>query len=105
MPHPKLNQVKELPEYHALLAARGRIGWVLSAATIVVYFGLILLIAFAPAWLGTPVSEGSVTSIGIVLGLGVIFFCFLVTGFYVNLANKKLEPLTQAIHEKVKGLK
>lgn len=104
MSHPTLDQIKDLPEYQALLTARGRIGWVLSAAVIIVYFGLILLIAFAPGWLGSSFSGGT-TSIGIIIGLLVIFFVFIVTGYYVNLANKKLEPLTQAIHEKAKGLK
>lgn len=99
-----LNRVRELPEYAALMQAKGRIGWVLSSTVILVYFALILAIAFFPQALGTP-AAGGVTSIGILLGLGVIFFCFAVTGYYVHYANTKLEPLSKALLAKAEELK
>lgn len=95
-----IGQIKHQPEYIALTRARSRITWVLSVATFVVYFSVILLIAFKPEALGNPVGSG-VTSIGILLGLGVIFFCFLITGIYVFYANSVLEPLKQAVIRKL----
>jgi uncharacterized membrane protein (DUF485 family) len=94
--------IRRLPEYQALTRARKKIMWPLSLATIVVYFALILAIAFYPAALGTPIADG-VTSVGMVLGLGVILFCMVITGIYVHYANSVLEPLARAIRQKAGG--
>lgn len=94
--------IRQLPEYQALTRARKKIMWPLSLATIVVYFALILAIAFYPAALGTPIADG-VTSVGMVLGLGVILFCMVITGIYVHYANSVLEPLARAIRQKAGG--
>jgi uncharacterized membrane protein (DUF485 family) len=94
--------IRQLPEYAALTRARKKIMWPLSLATIIIYFALILTIAFAPTKLGEPISNG-VTSIGMVLGLGVIVLCLIITGIYVSYANRVLEPLTQAIVKKTGG--
>lgn len=95
----QIETIRQLPEYAALTRARKKIMWPLSLATIIVYFALILTIAFNPASLGNPIGDG-VTSIGMVLGLGVILFCMVITGIYVYYANRVLEPLTRAIVQK-----
>jgi uncharacterized membrane protein (DUF485 family) len=97
-------KIRALPEYIALTQARKKIVWPLSAAVMLVYFSLVVTIAFAPQSLGKPVGDG-VTSIGVVLGLGVIFFCLLVTGIYVFYANRVIEPLTKTITQKARALK
>jgi uncharacterized membrane protein (DUF485 family) len=97
-------QIRQLPEYVSLTQARKKIVWPLSVAIIAAYFALILTIAFAPASLATPAGDG-VTSIGILLGLGIIFVCFVLTGIYVVYANRVIEPLTQAIAKKAGELK
>lgn len=94
-----IETIRQLPEYAALTRARKKIIWPLSLATILAYFALILTIAFDPQSLGNPIGNG-VTSIGIVLGLGVILFCMVITGIYVYYANRVLEPLTRAIVQK-----
>lgn len=94
-----IETIRQLPEYVELTRARKKIMWPLSLATIIAYFALILTIAFAPDTLGNPIGDG-VTSIGIVLGLGVILFCMVITGIYVYYANRVLEPLTRAIVQK-----
>ena len=98
----QLDTIRQLPEYAALTRARKKIMWPLSLATIMIYFALILTIAFYPATLGMPIGEG-VTSIGMVLGLGVILLCMVITGIYVYYANRVLEPLTKAIVQKAGG--
>lgn len=98
----QLETIRQLPEYAALTRARKKIMWPLSLATITAYFALILTIAFHPTTLGTPIGNG-VTTIGMVLGLGVILFCMVITGIYVYYANRVLEPLTQAIVAKAGG--
>jgi uncharacterized membrane protein (DUF485 family) len=94
-----IETIRQLPEYVALTRARKKIMWPLSLATIFAYFALILTIAFNPHSLGNPIGNG-VTSIGMVLGLGVILFCMVITGIYVYYANRILEPLTCAIVSK-----
>ncbi|QEY18767.1 DUF485 domain-containing protein [Cellvibrio sp. KY-GH-1] len=96
--------IRQWPEYAALTRARKKIMWPLSIITIAAYFVLILAIAFNPHSLGNPVGNG-VTSIGIMLGLGIILLCFVVTGIYVYYANRVLEPLNQAILKKAEALK
>jgi uncharacterized membrane protein (DUF485 family) len=96
------DSIRQLPEYAALTRARKKIMWPLSVVTILAYFALILTIAFNPTALGQPIGEG-VTSIGMLLGLGVILFCMLITGIYVYYANRVLEPLTRAIVKKVEA--
>jgi len=98
-PSMQIETIRQLPEYAALTRARKRIMWPLSLATIIAYFALILTIAFDPESLGNPIGDG-VTSIGMVLGLGVILFCMVITGIYVYYANRVLEPLTRAIVQK-----
>ncbi len=95
-------QIHQLPEYAALTRARNKVVWPLSMLVILVYFALILTIAFAPQSLGTAIGTG-VTSIGVVIGLGVIIFCLIVTGIYVHYANTVLEPLNAAIQRKLEG--
>ncbi len=90
------SKVQHLPEYARLTQARHRIVWPLAIVTVVGYFGLILTIAFSPASLGQPIGNG-VTSIGVVLGLGIILLCFVVTGVYVYYANHVIEPLTRVV--------
>lgn len=97
-------QIRQLPEYAELTRARKKIVWPLSIAVIAAYFALILAIAFYPASLSAPIANG-VTSIGIVLGLGIIIFCMVITGIYVAYANRVIEPLTRAIAQKAGALK
>lgn len=95
----QIDTIRQLPEYAALTRARKKIIWPLALATIIAYFALILTIAFNPSALGNPIGDG-VTSIGMLLGLGIIVFCMLITGIYVYYANRVLEPLTRAIRQK-----
>lgn len=98
------SKIHDLPEYARLTAARHRIVWPLAIVTLLGYFGLVLTIAFSPASLGQPIGSG-VTSLGVVMGLGIIFLCFIVTGIYVYYANHVIEPLTKAVIAKAEVTK
>ena len=89
-------------DYKALLNARKKLVWPLLIIVIGTYMSYILAVAFIPEFLGQTVGDG-VTSIGIVLGVSMIFFMFLITLFYVRQANKHIEPLIEKIHAKTKG--
>lgn len=86
----KLETVKRDPEFHALVHTRSRLAWTLSAATLAIYFGFILLVAFAPDLLARPVGESAMT-VGILAGVGTIILAVALTGFYVRRANKDFD--------------
>jgi uncharacterized membrane protein (DUF485 family) len=89
-------QIEQDPNYQELVRRRSSLGWMLSAIMLIVYFGFILLVAYAPHFLGTPMGTG-VTTIGIPIGLLVIVSAFLLTGIYVSKANSKYDPLIREI--------
>jgi len=68
-----------------LAARRWRIALWLTAAMLAVYFGFILLIAFAKPLMGSPVA-GNLT-LGILLGVLVIVAAWVLTWIYVHWAN------------------
>jgi uncharacterized membrane protein (DUF485 family) len=78
-----------------LAAKRLRVSLGLTAAMLVVYFGFILLIAFAPGFLGRRITDG--LSVGIVLGVVVILSTWVLTWTYVRWANRVYEPAIQKL--------
>lgn len=88
--------VMEDPAFRQLVAERSRFAWTLSALMLVVYLGFIFLVAFAHDIMATRVGAGP-TSLGILLGLFVIVFAFVLTGVYVSRANSRFDALTARI--------
>jgi uncharacterized membrane protein (DUF485 family) len=87
--------MRDNPDFQELERTRGRLGWTLTAIMLVVYFGFILMVAFAPKLMATPVF-GDIT-LGFPLGLGVIVIAILLTGLYVLRANDAFDKLTRRI--------
>jgi uncharacterized membrane protein (DUF485 family) len=92
----RLEALAQDPRYRELLARRGRFTALLTAAMLIVYFGFILLIAFDKALLARPIGAG-VTSLGIPVGLGVIFVAILLTGLYIRRANHEYDDRIAAL--------
>ena len=84
------------PAFRELVAARSSFAWGLSALMLAVYLAFILLVAFAHDVMATKIGDGP-TSVGIVLGLAVIVFAFLLTGVYVARANSRFDDLTARV--------
>jgi uncharacterized membrane protein (DUF485 family) len=99
---PRLDDVTERisanPKYLELKRKRNVFGWTLTLAMMVVYYGYIALIAFNKPFLSQPLGTG-VTTIGVPIGMGVIVFTILITGYYVRRANSEFDALTRAILE------
>ncbi|WP_413736085.1 DUF485 domain-containing protein [Sodalis sp. RH21] len=89
------------PHFKELVAKRQRFAMLLSLIMLVLYYGFILLIAFAPGWLGTPLHEGASITRGIPLGIGLIVISFILTAVYVIRANGEFERLTQQLLREV----
>jgi uncharacterized membrane protein (DUF485 family) len=78
-----------------LARRRWRIALALSAAMLGVYFGFILLIAFAKPFMAVPVSGG--LTVGILLGVLVIVAAWVLTWIYVKWANDHYDGAVRKI--------
>lgn len=74
-------------ELRKLVARRWKVGGVLTAVMMVVYFGFIVLVAFGKDTAGTLIGDSG-PSIGIVLGAIVILVAPALTAIYVRWANR-----------------
>ncbi|MGS6571022.1 DUF485 domain-containing protein, partial [Enterobacter intestinihominis] len=70
---------------------------------VVIYVGFILLIAFAPQWLGTPLHAVTSVTRVIPIASGVIVISFVLTGVYVWPANGEFHRLNREVLREVKA--
>jgi len=98
-PHGNL-QLLEDPEFKDLVSRKNRFSILLTVITLVLYYGFILLIAFNRDVFASKV-YGNVT-FGILLGIGVILSCWVLTGVYVRWANQKYDAMVARLQEKAK---
>lgn len=89
-------KVKSSAAYRELVRKRSRLGWTLTALVLLVYYGYVLLIAFNKQFLAAKMGAGVMTW-GMPLGLFVIVFTVVITGFYVRRANSTYDELTEQI--------
>ena len=92
----RLQRIARDPRYLALVRGRGRLGWMLSIVVMTIFFGYMLLVAFAGPFLGTPIGTMTMT-IGIPIGLFVILSAIVLTGLYVSIANRRFDAETAAL--------
>ncbi len=88
------------PAFAELVGKRNRFGWTLCILMLVIYYGFILLVAFAKNVLAIDVGGG--VTLAFPLGLGVILAAIVITGGYVLRANGEFDALTRRI---VQGLR
>lgn len=96
-----VHAIRSNPKYHELVSKRSKFAWTLAAVMLVIYYGFILIIAFDKEFLAQSLWTGSVTTVGIPVGVGVILSAFLLTGIYVFRANAEFDRLTREIKEEV----
>ena len=96
METPLADRIVADPNYQMLKSKRTRLGWTLTAAMMVVYYGFILLVAFRKDVLATPIGDGVMTW-GIPIGFGVILFTIAVTAYYVRRANSEFDELSEKV--------
>lgn len=95
-------RIESHPRFKELVEKRQRFAACLSLIVLVLYIGFILLIAFAPGWLGTPIAPGASITRGIPLGIGLIAVSFILTGVYVYRANGEFDRLTSQLLDEVR---
>lgn len=94
-------RVRANPKFAELVTTRNSLSMKLTIATLVLYYGFILLIAFDPKLLGTKLGAGVMT-LGMPVGLVVIVLSFVIVGIYVKKANAAFDQLTAQIVEETK---
>lgn len=95
-------RIRNNPKYQQLVKTRTAYSWMMTIIMLVVYYGYVVLVAFDKEFLGTPIGEGYVTSIGIPIGMGVILFTIIITGIYVRRANNEFDAMTSEIIKEIK---
>jgi uncharacterized membrane protein (DUF485 family) len=90
-----LSRIENDPNYQRLVSERKSLGWTLAIITLVMSYGYVAIVAFAPSLIALPLF-GSIT-VGIVLGVAIILASILLTGIYVMRANAEYDELTDAI--------
>ncbi len=93
-------RIRQHPKFAELVRQRNRLATVLTIVMLLIYYGFILLVAFAPGVLGTKI--GTVTTLGIPLGIFVIVSAFVLTGIYVAKANTSFDRLNDELLREVK---
>lgn len=90
-----LRRIESDPNYQKLVSSRKSFGWTLTIITLVLYYGYIAIVAFAPEIIAARVT-GNIT-IGIILGVALILASIVLTGLYVLRANSEFDDLTNSI--------
>lgn len=91
------SNIQKNPKYHGLVRQRDSLAWTLTVIVCVIYFGFILMVAFAGDFLTQPISATSVIPVGMPIGVGVILASCILTGIYVRRANNTFDPLIDEI--------
>ena len=94
-------QVNASPTYQKLIKTRSAYGWLLTAMMMIVYYGFILLVAYAKPFMGSRISPDSVITWAIPIGLFVLVFTIIITGIYVRRANTEFDDLTEKLRKEV----
>ena len=74
---------------------------IIISISLLTYFLFILLVAFFPDILGTKISDKSVITIGIPIGVSIILLAFASTGIYVFIANREFDKKEELIKKKI----
>lgn len=79
------------PRFMALVKARARVRWGLSAIMIGLFFGFVLLVCFGRDVLGTRLGA---LPLCLYLAIGMVLSVVALTGIYVHRANGLFEHMT-----------
>ena len=90
-------RMRENPKFRELVAKRGRFAWTLAAIVLTMFYGFVMVVAFAPESLGQPIAEGSRWTVGLVAELFMFVFFWVLTAIYVRKANTEFDALSQEI--------
>jgi uncharacterized membrane protein (DUF485 family) len=97
MSNPMYQRIRTNPKFRELVSRRTRFAIVLSAIVLVAYYGFMMVVAFRPAMLHAPLAEGSALTVGMPIGVGIVFVSWLLTGLYVWRANTDFDRINEDV--------
>lgn len=86
-------------DFQLLQRSKNRISLVLTLATMLSFYGFVVLFGWHSNWLAQSFS-GSINR-GIPLGIGVIVLSWILTGVYVRWANTQYDALVEKVKAKM----
>ncbi|WP_175653770.1 DUF485 domain-containing protein [Pseudomonas sp. Marseille-P9899] len=95
-------RIRANPKFQQLVRSRSRLSWSLSAAVLTAYYLFMLVVAFQPQWLHTPLAEGRQLTLGIPVAASLIVLSWLLTGWYVRSANTRFDAMSADLLEELK---
>ena len=87
-------RIRRNPKFDQLVARRTRFAGILSLIVLVIFYGFVMVVAFNPSVIGERVAEGSTLTVGVLSGLFMFVFFWVLTAVYVRRANSEFDDLT-----------
>jgi uncharacterized membrane protein (DUF485 family) len=85
------------PKFQELVSRRGRFAWTLTIVVLAIFYGFVMVVAFNPGLLGSPVAEGSMLTVGVAFGLFMFLSFWILTAVYVRRANTEFDAITNEL--------
>ena len=90
-------RIRQNPAYHRLVNRRGRFARTLAAIVLLCFYGFVMVVAFNPAALGQPLSEGGMLTKGVLAVFSMFVMFWVLTAIYVRRANGEFDAITAAV--------
>ena len=90
-------KIRSNPKFAELVSKRTRFAIILSLVVLVPYYSFMMVTAFNPGMLATPLSEGSIMTWGWPIAALMVVGGWLLTGVYISRANGEFDELNQQI--------
>jgi uncharacterized membrane protein (DUF485 family) len=90
-------RIRRNPKFEEMVSRRSHLAVTMSVIVLVIFYGFILVVAFKPSLLATPLWQGAATTVAIPIGVGIIVFFWLLTGYYIHRANKDFDGINAEI--------
>ena len=90
-------KIRSNPKFAEMVGKRTRFAVILSLVVLVPYYTFMMITAFNPALLATPLGDGSIVTVGWPIGVILVVGAWLTTGIYVRRANGEFDSLNEQI--------
>jgi len=96
-----INSIIRSEKYQLLVKTRSRFALKLSVLVLVIYYAFMMVVAFKPALLKTPINDASVISIGFPIATLMFVLFWLLTGWYVHRSNTQYDQMGRDVIQEV----
>ncbi len=95
----RVNEILESEKFRELVKKRLKVTLSLTAVMLIVYFGFILCIAFYKELLAIKI--GGHITLGLPIGISIIVFAWLLTGWYTRWANRDYDKAVRELRNEI----